>query len=97
MEYLPDHNLAKIIDAPLLFLNGKPIKRVKVTKSLGVLIDEQLSWFEHIDTTAKKISCAIAGLRQARQCVSKQISITIYNSLIKPLFDYCDMGQHVMR
>ena len=86
-----DHNLTKIRDMPLIFLNGKPIKRVKVTKSLGVLIDERLSWFDHIDSVSRKISTAIAGLRQVRQFVPKKTSITIYNSLIKPLFEYCDI------
>ena len=28
-----DHNLSKIRDIPLLFLDGKPIRRVRVTKS----------------------------------------------------------------
>ena len=60
-----DQNLAKIRGIPLLFLNRQPIKRVRVTKSLGVLIDERLSWSDHIDSIAKKISSAIAGLRQA--------------------------------
>ena len=86
-----DHSLTTITNAPLLFIDSKPIKRVKVAKSLGVLIDERLSWSEHMDSSAKKISSAIAGLRQARQCVSEQIAITIYNSFIKPLFDYCDI------
>ena len=86
-----DHNLTKIRDMPLIILNGKPIKRVKVTKSLGVLIDERLSWFDHIDSVSRKISTAIADLRQVRQFVPKKTPITIYNSLIKPLFEYCDI------
>ena len=86
-----DHNLSKIRDLPLTFLNGEPIKRVQVTKSLGVLINEKLSWFDHIDTTASKISAVLVGLRQVRCFVPEKTSITIYNSLIKHLFDCYDV------
>ena len=86
-----DHNLSKIRDIPLTFLNGGPIKRVQVMSSLGVLTDERLSWFDHIDCTTRKTSAAIAGLRQVRRLVPEKTSMTIYNCLIKPLFDYCDV------
>ena len=86
-----NYNLSKITDLPLIFLNGEPIKRVQVTKSLGTLIDQKFTWFDHVDTTARKISAAIAGLRQVRRFLPEKTSITVYNSLIKPLFDYCDV------
>ena len=73
----------------MVFLNDQPIKRVNVTKSLGVLIDERLAWFDHIDSTCKKVSGAMAGFRKVRPIVSHEIAITIYNSLLKPLLDYC--------
>ena len=86
-----DHNLVKIRNTPLLYLDKKPIKRVRVTKSLGVYIDERLSWLDHINNMSKKVSAGISGLRQVRHFVPMQTSITIYNSLIQPLFDYCDV------
>ena len=39
----------------------------------------------------KKITSAIAGLRRVKSFVPVNIGITIYNSLVKPLFDYCDI------
>ena len=36
-----DLNLDKIRYTPSLYLDKKPIKRVRVTKSLGVYIDER--------------------------------------------------------
>lgn len=86
-----DHSLAKIRNIPYLFLDGKPINRVRVTKSLGVYIDERLSWIDHIDHLSKKICAAISGLRQVKQFVPLETSQTIYKSLIQPLFDYCDV------
>ena len=49
-----DQNLDKLSDVPLLFLENKAIKRVKATKSLGVHIDERLTWHEHIQNVSKK-------------------------------------------
>ncbi len=42
-----DSSLDKLGDIPYLFLHGKPFNRVKVSKSLGVFIDERLSWRDH--------------------------------------------------
>ena len=84
-------NLNKLRNKPLLLMNNKPIKRVRKSKSLGVIIDEKLTWSEHIDSVAKKICVAISGLRQARRFVLMHVAMTIYNSLIKLLFDYCNV------
>ena len=40
-------------------IDGKKIKRVDHTKSLGVTIDDRLSWSKHIDEISKKVSSAI--------------------------------------
>ena len=39
---------------PALEINGTQLKRVNFTKSLGVLIDENLTWSNHINTISKK-------------------------------------------
>ena len=56
-------NLGKTVP---IFLGGKQIKRVKHTKYLGVHLDENLKWEEHIDNICSKINRSINGLRQAR-------------------------------
>lgn len=86
-----DSSLKKVRDVPLIFLNGKQIKRVRKTESLGIIIDEKLSWDEHIAHVSKKTSQAIGGLRRIRDYVPQQTAIIIFNSLIKPLFEYCDI------
>ena len=48
-------------------------------------------WEEHVDSLCKRISTALGGLRQACRYVPQETLITIYNALIKPLFDYCDI------
>ena len=64
---------------------------MKVSKSLGVYIDEHLSWSNHIDHIAKKISSGLAGLKQVRPFVPTEVLISIFKALILPYFDYCDI------
>lgn len=40
--------------SPELRIDGVPVKQVKSTKSLGLNIDEHLSWSVHIDAISKK-------------------------------------------
>ena len=89
--FIASDMLNKIGDFTINTLAGEPIKRVRNSKSLGITIDERLSWSVHINAVAKKVSSTIGGLRQIRHLVDKETSITIYNSLIQPLFDYCDI------
>jgi hypothetical protein len=58
---------------------------------LGVHIDERLTWHEHIQNISKKVGAGISGLRRIREFVPLSTLLTIYNSLIQPLFDYCDV------
>jgi hypothetical protein len=74
-----DSNLDKLRDIPYLVLGGKPIKRVKVSKSLGIFIDERLSWRDHIDKISKTICSGISGLRKVREFVTLSTLLTIYN------------------
>ena len=73
-----DSNLSKIACAPQIFMDGKPIERVRSAKSVGVYIDERLSWADHVDYLSKRISSAIAGLRQVRPFISTTTAVTIY-------------------
>jgi hypothetical protein len=84
-------SLDKLRDIPYLVLGGKLIKRVKVSKSLRIFIYERLSWRDHIDEISKIIYSGISGLRQVREFVTLSTLLTIYNSLIQPIFDYCDV------
>ena len=65
--------------------------RVNNTKYLGVYLDENLKWDNHIDNLCTKESRSISGLKQARNYASLDILKVIYNALIQPVFDYCDI------
>ena len=70
-------------------INGKSITRVHKAKSLGLLIDEHLTWKDHVDEVVKKISKAIGALKRVRPFISVKTALQIYHALIRPHFDYC--------
>ena len=59
------------------------------TKSLGVYIDQNLSWSKHVNDTAKIISSGIGALKRLRTFICKETAILLYRALIEPYFDYC--------
>jgi hypothetical protein len=53
-----------------ILVNNSLIQQVKQKEVLGVIIDKDLNWKEHIDAQCKKLSSAIALLRRAKAFVS---------------------------
>ena len=78
-------------DNPSLTINKFPIEQVSSTKSLGVSIDENLSWNTHIETVWKKISSALGLIKRIRDFVLFYTLLSIFNGLVKPQFDYCSL------
>ena len=75
--------------SPDLTIDGNAINQVKCVKSLGVHIDDNLSWNVHIDTISKKIASGIGALKRCEPFVSQTTLQSIYNALIQLHFDYC--------
>jgi hypothetical protein len=72
-------------------INDNKINRVDFVKSLGVHIDEHLSWSVglHIRKLCKKNASAIGALKRIRPFITTNTAIQVYQSLIQPHFDYC--------
>ena len=48
--------LSQITTDPQVLIGTQNINRVKCTKTIGVLVDENITWKDHIDTTCFFIS-----------------------------------------
>ena len=86
-----NHRLSSIVSVPLIRIGNYPLERVHSSKSLGVHIEDKLSWNIHINHVVKKISSSIGGLRCVKLFVPLKTIHKIYNTLIQPHFDYCDI------
>ena len=80
-KHLPEH--------PQLRINGSPVDCVKQTNFLGVVLDEKLTWSDHISKVKSKVSRGIGILCKAKKVVNASVLVMLYNSLIYPHFIYC--------
>ena len=80
--------LSTLTASPVLNINGTPINQVSTSKSLGVLIDANLTWGSHIEKLAKKIASGIAAIKWVRPFVPPATLHLIYKALIQLHFDY---------
>ena len=67
---------------PNLLIENIHIKGEYVTNLLGVLIDENLSWKQHIDIVSNRISESKGILYKSRDVLSKQCLKQLYFSFI---------------
>ena len=75
----------------LVKAEGTCIKRTQSFKYLGVTVNQSMSWADHIDTISTKINQRIGLIRRIRNVLPLQTRVTLYNTLILPLFDYGDV------
>ena len=72
-------------------LNGMQIERKTCTKFLGVYINENLDWTDHVKHIVTPISRNIGILYKVRYFVSDKILLMLYNTLILPYISYCNI------
>ena len=72
-------------------LGRNNIKRVKETKTLGVIVDDQLNCQTHLDSIVTKISQGIGIIRHMKAFVPQMTLISVYNAIILPHSDYCSL------
>ena len=71
----------KLTSDPKIFIGGHRLKRVIVTKSLGLMIDENLSWEEHVNYISKKVAKGLGMFRRIRDLVPINTLVITYTLL----------------
>ena len=69
-------------------INNTDILRVNETKFLGVIIDDKLTFQQHIKQTENKISKGLYALRTIKNILPKKHLKLIYHALISPHLSY---------
>jgi hypothetical protein len=70
-------------------INNNEVERVHVTKFLGVLIDENFNWKDHIKLVKSKLSKCLAIVYRAKCILDRNSLIILYCSLFLPYLTYC--------
>ena len=87
-KYMIFHHPQKILRFQLE-INDTHIECVDNFNFLGLTINKQLNWKNHIDKLACKISRSIAIIRKSKQFVLQHVLVNQYNSLVLPYINYC--------
>jgi len=64
------------------------IQRKESTKFLGITIDSNLSWKQHISYIKGKLKSANYIINNVKKFIPKQSLLTLYHSLIQPHIEY---------
>ena len=75
-----------------LSLLGRKKSCVTTFKYLGVVFDNFMTWKAHADYVCKKVACSVGILGRIRGFLTKEVSMLVHNTLVLPLFDYCDIA-----
>ena len=86
----PIKSIAKMADVRI-YINNEQLKHVSVAKYLGMYIDSNLKWDDHINNMIPKISAKIGILRSLHKIVPTDTLKHLYNATVQPHFNYRDV------
>ena len=76
----------------MLKINNHDIERVNTMKFLGVLLDDNLSWKEHIKYLENKIAKNIGLMYRAKPFLDKESLLASYYSYINSYQNYANLA-----
>jgi hypothetical protein len=82
-------SLAKMPEISI-HINNEPLHKVTISKYLGMFIDSNLKWDDHINNMIPKISAKIGILRSLKKIIPTETLQQLYNAIVQPHFDYGD-------
>ncbi len=71
-----------------IHINNEHLHKVTISKYLGMFVDSNFKWDDHINNMIPKISAKISILRSIGNIISTDTLIQIYNALVQPQSDY---------
>ena len=77
--------------SPTITICDNQVSQVTTAKLLGVTIENKLDWSSHIAKLTKKVASGIGPIKRIRHLVPQATLVLIYQALIQPHFDYCNI------
>ena len=84
--------LTQMGSIPKIKIGSSYLRRVVKTKSLGLIIDDNLRWEEHIDYICSKTKRNVGIISRTKGVIPTGLSIQLCKSLVEP---YCRYGNTV--
>ena len=90
-------NRGKDISKICLKVDNEEIEQTTLLKLLGVNIDHQLSFSEHVKCISVNSSQKIGGLLRLKNLIPEKAKLYIFNTSILPHLTYCSLVWHFIR
>ena len=71
-----------------LKMGNTTLERVKYIKYLGVTLDENFSWSQHITNLTSKLASSVGIISKLRYYVDTKILIQVYHALVASIIHY---------
>ena len=88
-KYIVHKMTNKKVDNLQLNVNGIAIEKVYDFNFLGLTLNENINWKNHIEKIAIKSSKIIGILNKLKYILPTQIKVLLYNTLLLPHINYC--------
>ena len=88
-------NYMVLTNKPNIQLDDESLSRISSTKFLEVIIDENLTWRNHIDAISKTISKNVGILNKLKHFVPQNIVYSLYFNFTLCKLWYSDMGKYM--
>ena len=88
-KFMVFHTHNRSVSYPDLQINGNKIRLVTEFNFLGLVLQLNLSWNEHINNISLKVSKAIGIIYRLKSVYPLAVLLTLYNTLVLPYFNYC--------
>ena len=89
--YGSNKRLANVNNLTLKLDETSASHNIASTKYLGLIMDSNLNWHDHIDYIASKVSSRLGLLGRIRKYITVDTCKQLHCSLIQPLYEYCDV------
>ena len=80
-----------MLDSISFKVDNMDLDEVSSFKYLGIVINNHLTWQDHVDQMFSKINKKLGLLKRIRYCPPLDARLLFFNSYVLPLFDYADI------
>ena len=87
-------NRIKLSDLPSVSVSGVSLPYVTEERSLGVVLQNDLSWRKHVSLISRKVHGTLHALKFHKNALSIEVKIKLVTALILPHLDYCCLVYH---
>ena len=78
----------------LYTVNGTIVGQVQSARVLGLEIDNELSFSNHVDKLSQKLSQLLGILNRIKACLPWKQRVMYYNGMVWPLMNYVNVVWH---